>query len=133
MKAFLATGIYDPGRDSDLSISILQTWKVSFDQIRAQNLRAAEVLSLMAVLERQAVFGKLLYKETESPASILWPLSACLKPSRSSKQILEADFLVCIVSYNWRLKDDGWNLWVPSMNGKRWHWFQCTTAHPRIN
>ena len=66
VKAFLATGIYDPRWDSDLSNFILQTWKVSFDQIRAQNLRAAEVLSLMAVLNRQAGFEKPLYKETES-------------------------------------------------------------------
>ena len=60
MKEFLATDIYDPGRDSDLSNSILQTWKVSFDQIRTQTPLAAEILSLMAVLDRQAISDRLL-------------------------------------------------------------------------
>lgn len=60
MKEFLATDIYDPGRDSDLSNSILQTWKVSFDQIRTQKPLAAEILSLMAVLDRQAISDRLL-------------------------------------------------------------------------
>ena len=60
MKDFLAIDIYDPGRDSDLSNSILQTWKVSFDQIRKQGPLAAEILSLMAVLDRQAISDRLL-------------------------------------------------------------------------
>ena len=60
MKDFLATDIYDPSRDSDLSNSILQTWKVSFDQIRMQKPLAAEILSLMAVLDRQAISDRLL-------------------------------------------------------------------------
>ena len=51
MKEFLAIDIPDPGRDSDLSSSILQTWKVSFDQIRKQKPFAAEILSLMAAPE----------------------------------------------------------------------------------
>ena len=60
MKDFLAIDIYDPARDSDLSNSILQTWKVSFDQIKKQKPLAAEILSLMAVLDRQAISDKLL-------------------------------------------------------------------------
>ena len=60
MKDFLAIDIYDPARDSDLSNSILQTWKVSFDQIKKQKPLAAEILSLMAVLDRQAISNKLL-------------------------------------------------------------------------
>ena len=60
MKDFLAIDIYDPGRGSDLSSSILHTWKVSFDQIRKQEPLAAEILSLMAVLDRQAISDRLL-------------------------------------------------------------------------
>ena len=60
MKDFLAIDIYDPARGSDLSNSILQTWKVSFDQIKKQKPLAAEILSLMAVLDRQAISDKLL-------------------------------------------------------------------------
>lgn len=60
MKDFLGIDIYDPARDSDLSNSILQTWKVSFDQIKKQNPLAAEILSLMAVLDRQAISDRLL-------------------------------------------------------------------------
>ena len=60
MKDFLAIDVYDPGRDSKNSNSILQTWKVSFDQIRKQKPLAAEILSLMAVLDRQAISERLL-------------------------------------------------------------------------
>ncbi|KAF4637077.1 hypothetical protein G7Y89_g980 [Cudoniella acicularis] len=57
--------IYDAGRDYEIKNSVFQTWKISFDQILKQDLRAAEMLSLMAVLDRQAISENLLLKKEE--------------------------------------------------------------------
>ncbi|OCL04339.1 hypothetical protein AOQ84DRAFT_324569, partial [Glonium stellatum] len=54
---------YDWRRDSEKSNSVIQTWKLSFDQIRRQNPRAANILSLMAVLDRQGVQSFLLRED----------------------------------------------------------------------
>jgi tetratricopeptide (TPR) repeat protein len=56
----LKKDIYDPARDYEIQNSVFQTWKISFNQISKQNPRAAELLSLMAVLDRQAITENLL-------------------------------------------------------------------------
>lgn len=56
----LAESIDDPGRDRETSNSIFQTWKISFDQIMKQSPAAADILSLMAMLDRQAIPQALL-------------------------------------------------------------------------
>ena len=61
----LKKGIHDPGRDYEIQNSVFQTWKISFSQISKQDPRAAEVLSLMAVLDRQAISENLLRKDGE--------------------------------------------------------------------
>jgi hypothetical protein len=45
--------------------SVIRTWKVSFDQIRKQKPRAADMLSLMAVLDRQGIPKTLLCRDGE--------------------------------------------------------------------
>ena len=61
-KELLSTDHYDPSRDLEIRNSVFQTWKISFDQIRTQKPRAAEILSLMAVLDRQAISLDLLHQ-----------------------------------------------------------------------
>ena len=55
--------LQDPRRDLDAPSSVMQTWKISFDQIRKQEPRAADVLSLMAVLDRQGIPKMVLSQE----------------------------------------------------------------------
>ncbi|KAH0562547.1 hypothetical protein GP486_002768 [Trichoglossum hirsutum] len=57
----------DRDRDPDgkTQNSVIRTWKVSFDQIRNQKPRAAEILSLMAVLDRQGIPKTLLRRGGE--------------------------------------------------------------------
>lgn len=62
----LANSIDDPNRDRDTSNSVFQTWRLSFEQISKQSPRASEVLSLMAMLDRQGISQDLLRKEGES-------------------------------------------------------------------
>ena len=61
----LKKDVYDPGRDYEIQNSVFQTWKISFHQISKQYPRAAEVLSLMAVLDRQAIPENLLRRPGE--------------------------------------------------------------------
>ena len=56
---------YDPGRDQEIQNSIFLTWQISFDRITTQKPRAAEILSLMAVLDGQAISDMLLRQEDE--------------------------------------------------------------------
>lgn len=65
VKDMLAENHYDPGRDLEIRNSVFQTWKISFDSIRKQKPRAAEILSLMAVLDRQAIQDKLVRRDDE--------------------------------------------------------------------
>jgi len=64
-KDVLEQDYYDPARDSEIQNSILLTWKISFDQITRQKPRAAEILSLMAVLDRQSISDFLLIKKDD--------------------------------------------------------------------
>ncbi|KAH0558819.1 hypothetical protein GP486_004539 [Trichoglossum hirsutum] len=61
----LEEDLLDPGRDPEIRNSVFQTWRLSFDQIRRQKPRAAEILSLMAVLDRQAISDALLRNDDE--------------------------------------------------------------------
>ena len=62
----LLEGLTDPRRDLDAPSSVIQTWKISFDQIQNKEPRAAELLSFIAVLDRQGIPKFLLSKEDES-------------------------------------------------------------------
>ena len=64
-KNLLAEIYHDPGRDPESRNSVFQTSRISFDCIRRQKPRAAEILSLMAVLDRQAIQKCLLRKDDE--------------------------------------------------------------------
>jgi tetratricopeptide (TPR) repeat protein len=65
-KNLLTKTYFDPGRYRESQNSVFQTWKISFDCIRKQKPRAADILALMALLDRQAIPKTLLYEEDES-------------------------------------------------------------------
>jgi tetratricopeptide (TPR) repeat protein len=60
LAAYLTTELLDPRRRLDTPSSVFLTWKLSFDQISEEEPRAAEILSLMAFLDRQRVPEMLL-------------------------------------------------------------------------
>jgi hypothetical protein len=47
LKDYLSTELRDHRRELGIPNSVFQTWKLSFDQIRKQEPRAAAILSLM--------------------------------------------------------------------------------------
>ncbi|KAL9034851.1 MAG: hypothetical protein Q9214_006856, partial [Letrouitia sp. 1 TL-2023] len=64
-KKLLLSGLNDRNRDPDLKNSIILTWQLSFDQIQAQYPKAAELLSLMSVFDRQSIPRELLIEKEE--------------------------------------------------------------------
>jgi hypothetical protein len=63
LQELLSQDLGDSRRDLDIQNSIVRTWKLSFDQISRQKPRAAELLSLMSVLDRQGIPKTLLWKD----------------------------------------------------------------------
>ena len=63
----LEQSVDDPSRDRETSNSVFQTWRLSFERIAGQNPRAAELLCLMAMLDRQKIGQDLLRMGDESP------------------------------------------------------------------
>ncbi|MCJ1345259.1 hypothetical protein MMC31_003465, partial [Peltigera leucophlebia] len=61
----LKHGLHDPDRDHEIQNSVFQTWMISFDRISRQDPRAADLLSLMAMLDRQAIAEHYLRTEEE--------------------------------------------------------------------
>ena len=53
----------DLRRDSSVPNAVLATWQISFDKLKRENAHAAELLSLMSVLDRQSVPEHLLIHE----------------------------------------------------------------------
>ena len=65
LQDLLDEDLGDLRRDSESQNSVIRTWKISFDLISKQNPRAAEMLSLMAVLDRQGIPKSLLQNDTD--------------------------------------------------------------------
>ena len=65
LQDYLDEDLPDPRRDPGSENSVIRTWKLSFDQIAKQMPRAAELLSLMAMLDRQGIPEILLRQESE--------------------------------------------------------------------
>ena len=57
---FLHEELDDSRRDEESVNSVFRTWKLSYDQIKVQKPRAAELLSLLAMLDHQSVPKSLL-------------------------------------------------------------------------
>ncbi len=60
LQDLLDEDLGDLRRDSESQNSVIRTWKLSFDLISKQKPRAAEMLSLIAVLDRQGIPKSLL-------------------------------------------------------------------------
>ena len=82
MQDLLSVDLPDHRRDfemrPDMQNSVIRTWKVSFDQIRTQKPRAAEILSLMAVLDRQGILKMLLRRRDEHGTELTTALGTLL-------------------------------------------------------
>lgn len=62
---------YDWRRKPEAQDSVIRTWRISFDQIRKQKSRAAEILSFMSVLNRQSLQKSLFYEDNEQEVDLI--------------------------------------------------------------
>ncbi|KAL8938906.1 MAG: hypothetical protein Q9211_002985 [Gyalolechia sp. 1 TL-2023] len=65
MEALLSESFSDHRRGEAVDNSVLKTWKLSFDQITRRFSRAADLLSLMSMYDRQGVPESLLRRQGE--------------------------------------------------------------------
>jgi tetratricopeptide (TPR) repeat protein len=76
LKDLLSEHLEDPRRDLDTENSVMRTWKLSFDQISKGKPRAAQILSLMAVLDHGGAPRVLLRKDGETEIAFRTALGA---------------------------------------------------------
>ena len=70
LQDLLNEDLGDLRRDTQSYNSVIKTWKISFDMISKQKPRAAEILSLVAVLDRQGIPESLLQHDTDRNTDI---------------------------------------------------------------
>ena len=85
-EEFLHEELDDSRRDEESVNSVFRTWKLSYDQIKQQKPRAAELLSLLAMLDRQSILKSLL-KVPEVTTSLGVLQSFNLVTSRDPKSV----------------------------------------------
>ena len=92
-EEFLDEELDDCRRDEESVNSAFRTWKMSFDQIKHQKPRAVELLSLLAMLDRQSV-PKFLLKLPEITTSLGVLQSLNLLTARAGSQSFQIHRLV---------------------------------------
>lgn len=111
----LVRGSHDGSRDTEIQNSVFHTWKISFDQISRENPRAASVLSLMALLDRQAIQVDLLRNREEGDLEIreaMQKLKAFSLINEESKDKTFSMHRIVNLSIQWYLKSQGTlNMW----------------------
>jgi tetratricopeptide (TPR) repeat protein len=93
------------GRDPYIPNAVATSWMVSFDQIRAATPRAADILSLMAFFDRQAIPESLLKDSTEGILSFDMAIGKLLAYSLITKNLGNKHFdvhhLAHLISRAW--------------------------------
>jgi len=65
LSQFLGDQCSDPRRELAVPSSVFRTWKLTFDQIQMQHPRAAKMLSLSAMFDRQQIPQQLVLRDQE--------------------------------------------------------------------
>ena len=92
-EEFLDEELDDSRRDEESVNSVFRTWKLSYDQIKQQKPRAADLLSLLAMLDRQSV-PRFLLKVPEVTTSLGVLQSFNLVTTRAGLQSFQLHRLV---------------------------------------
>lgn len=114
-KDLLDQTYHDPARDPESRNSVFQTWKISFDNIRKQRPRAADILSLMAVLDRQAVQEELLREDNEQDIDFITAIGTLKAFSLITEEKTGGTFgihrLIQLAMQRWLELEDMIELW----------------------
>lgn len=117
----LEESMYDPSRDYESSNSVFQTWRLSFEQLTRQSPKAADTLSLMAVLDRQAIPSELVHApggsllDRKAAIAKLKAFSLIQEESSSNKYSLHR--LVQLSTQRWLADHDRLSHWQKAAIG----------------
>jgi tetratricopeptide (TPR) repeat protein len=115
IKDLLSEELTDSRRDAEKQNSVIQTWKLSFDHIRRSNPRAAKILSLMSVLDRQGIPKSLLRQDNENPIEFTKAIGMLqafsLITTENSGISFEIHRLVHLATQKWLELQGEMNLW----------------------
>ena len=92
-EEFLSEELHDSRRDEESANCVFRTWKLSYDLIKRQKPRAADLLSLLAMLDRQSI-PKSLLKVPEVTTSLGVLLSFHLVTAQANSQRFQIHRLV---------------------------------------
>ena len=106
LKELLSEHLEDPRRDWSSENSVIRTWKLSFEQISKESPRAAEVLSLLAILDYNGAPRSLLRKEDETETGFRTALGvlqafSLITATRGQSAICKMHRLVALSTQKW--------------------------------
>jgi tetratricopeptide (TPR) repeat protein len=115
IKDLLSEELTDSRRDTETQNSVIQTWKLSFDHIQRSNPRAAKILSLMSVLDRQGIPKSLLRQDNEKSIEFTKAIGVLqafsLITTENSGISFEIHRLVHLATQKWLELQGEMNLW----------------------
>ena len=151
IKALLSEHLEDSRREFDTENSVMRTWKLSFDQISKGMPRAAEALSLLAVMDYHNVSQSLLRRDNESDfafKSALGTLQAfhLITVGRGKDSVCKMHRLVALSTQKWldiRGQLDYWKAQAlhiveskfpgpRKQNFSHWPTYESLTPHARL-
>lgn len=105
-KELLSEHLEDPRRDWGSENSVIRTWKLSFEQISKESPRAAELLSLLAMLNYHDAPRTLLKKKTEKEIEFRTALGilqafSMIQATRGPNSICKMHPLIAISTQKW--------------------------------
>lgn len=106
LQDLLSEDLEDPRRDLETENSVLRTWKLSFDQLLKGKPRAAQILSLMAVMDYHATPRMLLRDDGETEIGFRTALGALqafslISAGQSADSAYKMHRLVAISTQKW--------------------------------
>ena len=117
----LEESIYDPSRDHENSNSVVQIWRSSFEQLTMQSPKAVDMLSLMAVLDRQAIPFELLqapdWNVLDQKAAIAKLRAFSLIQEESSSNKYNLHRLIQLSTQRWLADHDRLSYWQEAAIG----------------
>jgi tetratricopeptide (TPR) repeat protein len=87
LMQYLSKDLQDPRREPGFPNSVFRTWKLSFDQVQTQSPRAAEILSLMAMLDGRSIPEDLVRRDDERPVDFQTVMGTLDAYSMISKEV----------------------------------------------
>lgn len=105
-KELLSEHLEDPRRDWSSENSVIRTWKLSFEQISKESPRAAELLSLLAMLNYHGAPRTLLKKKNEKEIEFRTALGilqafSMITATRGQNPICKMHPLIAISTQKW--------------------------------